>query len=203
MAPRTFQADALERFRPYLRLLARLHLDARLHDKFEPSDIVQEVLLKAVQAFGQFRGASEAELAGWLRRILARHLANAIRDRGRDKRDIRRERSLQAAIDEASLRLERWLAVEQSTPSLKAEFNEQLLLLAEAIDRLPETQREALTLHYLRGCKIEEIAERMEKSIAAVAGLVKRGLRQLREDLGPSNSSPPYMSEGFPRRFPP
>jgi RNA polymerase sigma-70 factor (ECF subfamily) len=190
MAPQTFQADALERFRPYLRLLARLHLDARLQDKCEPSDVVQEVLLKAVQALNQFRGASEAELAGWLRQILARHLANAIRDRGRDKRDIRRERSLQAAIDESSLRLELWLAVEQSTPSLKAEFNEQLLLLAEAIDRLPETQREALTLHYLHGCKIEAIAERMEKSIAAVAGLVKRGLRQLREDLGPSNSGP-------------
>jgi RNA polymerase sigma-70 factor (ECF subfamily) len=67
---------------------------------------------------------------------------------------------------------------------MKAEFNEEFLRLAEAIDRLPEAQREALTLHHLHGWTLKAIAERMEKSFAAVAGLIKRGLRRLREDLG-------------------
>ena len=189
MAQASIQSAALERFRPYLRLLARLHLDVRLQGKLEPSDVVQEVLLRAVLAFEQFRGASEAELAGWLRQILANHLVNAVRDLNRDKRDVGRERSLQAALDESSLRLEAWLAVEESTPSVKAAFNEQLLLLAEAIDRLPEAQREALTLHHLHGWKLDAIAGRLEKSLAAVAGLIKRGLRQLREELGPRPNS--------------
>jgi len=188
LAVPTWSPDALDRFRPYLRLLARLNLDVRLQGKLETSDVVQEVLVKAVQAFDQFRGSSDAEMACWLRQILARHLANAIRDLGRDKRDIRREQSLQAALEESSTRLENWLAAEQSTPSLKAEFNEQLLLLAEAIDRLPEAQCEALTLHHLHGWKLEAIAERMGKSVVAVAGLIKRGLRQLRKDLGDAAS---------------
>src|SRR6516165_7512544 len=128
-------AAALDRFRAYLRLLARLHLDPRLSGKIDPSDIVQDVLLKAVQALGQFRGASDAELAAWLRQILANHLANTVRDLKRDKRDIDRERSIDAALDQSSARLETWLAAEQSTPSLRAEFNENLLRLAEAIDR--------------------------------------------------------------------
>lgn len=178
----------LEKFRAYLRLLARLHLDVRLQGKLDPSDVVQDVLLKAVVAFDQFRGSTEAELAGWLRQILARHLANAVRDLGRDKRDAGRELSLHAAIEQSSVRLEGWLAAEQSSPSMKAEFNEQLLQLAEAIDRLPDAQREALTLHHLHGWKLEAIGERTSKSLTAVAGLIKRGLRQLREELGPPRS---------------
>lgn len=178
----------LEKFRAYLRLLARLHLDIRLQGKLDPSDVVQDVLLKAVAAFDQFQGESEAELAGWLRQILARHLANLVRDLGREKRDVGREFSLQAAIEQSSVRLEGWLAAEQTSPSLKAEFNEQLLLLAEAIDRLPDAQREALTLHHLHSWKLEAIAERTGKSLTAVAGLIKRGLRQLREELGPHRS---------------
>jgi len=179
----------LERFRAYLRLLARLHLDARLHGKLDPSDVVQDVLLKAVAAIDQYRGASEAELAGWLRQILARHLANLVRDLGREKRDVGRELSLQAAIEHSSVRLEGWLAGEQTSPSMRAEFNEQLLQLAEAIDRLPDVQREALTLHHLHGWKLQAIAEHTGKSLTAVAGLIKRGLRQLREEMGPPRSA--------------
>ncbi len=192
MTQRSLQADALERFRPYLRLLARLHLDVRLQGKLEPSDVVQEVLLKAVQAIDQYRGDSDAELAGWLRQILANHLVNVVRDLGREKRDVGREQSVQAAIDQSSIRLENWLVAEQSTPSLRAEFNEQLLLLAEAIDRLPEAQRQALTLHHLHGWKLGAISEHMQKSFTAVAGLIKRGLRQLREDLKPPLSDSPH-----------
>lgn len=181
-------AAALEKFRAYLRLMARLHLDPRLKGKLDPSDVVQEVLVKAVQALGQFRGTSEAELAAWLRQILARHLANTVRDLGREKRDVGRELSLQAAIEQSSVRLEGWLAAEQSSPSLRAEFNEQLLQLAEAMDRLPEAQREALALHHLHGWKLEVVAERLGKSVAAAAGLIKRGLRQLRDELRPPRS---------------
>ncbi len=61
----------LESFRNYLRLLARTGIDASLQGKADPSDLVQEALLKAHRHFAQFRGRSEAELAGWLRQLLA------------------------------------------------------------------------------------------------------------------------------------
>src|SRR5438477_3960739 len=69
----------LESFRNYLRLLARTGIDASLRGKADPSDLVQETLLKACQAFGQFRGQTEAEMAAWLRKILARNLADLVR----------------------------------------------------------------------------------------------------------------------------
>ena len=69
----------MESFRNYLRLLARTGVDASLQGKADPSDVVQEVLLKAHQGFDQFRGQTEAELAGWLRQILANTLADLVR----------------------------------------------------------------------------------------------------------------------------
>jgi RNA polymerase sigma-70 factor (ECF subfamily) len=172
-----------ERLRAYLRLLARLHLDHRLRGKLDPSDVVQQTLLQAHQALGDFRGRGEAERRAWLRQILARNLAHAVRDLGRAKRDVSRERSLEAALDASSARLEAWLAAEQSSPSQQVARNEQLLLLAEALADLPEAQRDAVELHYWQGRSLAEIGQELGRTPAAVAGLLHRGLKQLRGRL--------------------
>jgi RNA polymerase sigma-70 factor (ECF subfamily) len=173
-------ADRLERYRDYLRLLARLHLDPRLRGKCDPSDVVQQALLQAYQALGQFRGATDAELAAWLRQILARHLTHLARDLGRDKRDVARERSLEAALDQSSAQLGSWQAAEQSSPSQQAERHEEARRLAEALARLPDAQREALVLQHWHCWSLDEIGRHLGRSPAAVAGLIKRGLKQLR-----------------------
>jgi RNA polymerase sigma-70 factor, ECF subfamily len=46
--------------------------------------------------------------------------------------------------------------------------------------QLPEDQREAVELRHLPGCAVAEVAERLGKSQAAIAGLLFRGLKQLR-----------------------
>lgn len=110
----------LGRYRAYLQVLARLYLDERLRGKIDASDVVQQALLQGHQARDQFHGQMEPERASWLRQILARCLANAQRDFGREKRDVARERSLEAALD-ASSRLADWLANAQPSPAQQAE----------------------------------------------------------------------------------
>src|SRR5262245_8671787 len=173
----------LERFRPYLLLLARTQLDPRLKGRLDASDIVQQTFLQAHRALAGFRGTTDAERMAWLRQILARCLGHAARDFGRDKRDVAQERSLEAAVEHSSMRLEAWLAADQSSPSQRADRNEQVLRLAAALGELPEAQREALVLHYWQECTVVEIAELMGRSTTAVAGLIKRGLKQLRSLL--------------------
>ena len=91
------RAALFQRYHHYLHVLAQTQLGRHLRAKVDASDVVQQTLLQAHQARNQFRGGSEAELAAWLRRILANNLANAVRDLHRGKRDLARERSLEAA----------------------------------------------------------------------------------------------------------
>jgi RNA polymerase sigma-70 factor (ECF subfamily) len=176
------QPDTLgvENYRDYLLLLARMQLGPTSRNKLEASDMVQQTLLEAHRKRDQFRGQSEAEMAGWLRQLLAFNLADAVRAAGRAKRNVARERSLEAALDESSARLGAWLAADQSSPSRQAECHEQAARLAVVLTHVPETQRQALLLRYCQDCSIEEISRRLDRTPAAVAGLLKRGLRQLR-----------------------
>jgi RNA polymerase sigma-70 factor, ECF subfamily len=171
----------LSRFRPYLLMLARLQFDEALQAKLDASDIVQQTLLEAHQSLANFRGTSDPEKKTWLRRILGHNLADELRKFRRGKRNLHLEASLQAALDESSARLERWLAIEDGSPSDCAIANEQLVALAAALMKLPEDQRRAVELHHLQGVPSAMVAERLGRTEIAVAGLLRRGLQRLHE----------------------
>jgi RNA polymerase sigma-70 factor (ECF subfamily) len=173
----------LDHFRSYLLLLARIRLDRKLQGKLDASDIVQQTMIEAHQALESFRGDNPTAQAAWLRQILARNIANAVRDLTREKRNVTRERSLQADLDESASRLEGWLAADQSSPSRQAERQERALLLAQAIGSLPGQQREAIVLRHFQDSSLTQIAEELKTTTAAVTGLLHRGLKNLRKAL--------------------
>ena len=173
VAPQRFP---LEDYREYLHVLARLRLKSWLHDRIDPSDVVQQALLKAHQHRDQFRGQSEAQWRGYLRSILANTVADAIRN-------LPEEKVIQNALDQSSARLEAWVAAEQPSPSQRVRLEEQLLQLSDALSRLSEDERTALELRYLQDppWSLAEIAKHLNRpSAKAVAGLLSRGLEKLR-----------------------
>lgn len=172
----------LEHYREYLRLLARLQIDPRLRGRLDPSDVVQQTLLKAHERFDQFRGQTDGELRAWLRAILARNLVDAVRRFGRQKRD--RARSLENALEQSSARFEVLLASEEADPGLGALRAERLVELAEALAELPEEQRTAVELRYLHGMAVPDVAGAMGRSTVSVTGLLYRGMKSLRRAMG-------------------
>jgi RNA polymerase sigma-70 factor (ECF subfamily) len=174
---------SVERYRDYLRLLAGLQLGPRLRAKLDESDVVQQTLLLAHQNRDRFRGHSEREWLAWLRAILANALATAARRFGAEARDLGRERSLEAELELSSSRLEGLLAADQSSPSERAARGEETLCLAQALACLPPDERQVIELHHLKDVPVAEVAALMGRTRPAVAGLLFRGLRRLRELL--------------------
>ncbi len=88
--------------------------------------------------------------------------------------------SLEQAVDASSARIEAWLAADQSSPSERVGRQEDLLRLARALAQLPEDQRVVVEMHHLRGVAVADIGAALERTEAAVAGLLRRGLKKLR-----------------------
>ena len=175
--------ERLERYREYLGLLARLQLGVRLQGKVDLSGVVQQTLLEAHEAQQRCQDPSEPWKAAWLRQILANNLRDEIRKVSAQARDAARERSLEAQLETSSSRLEAWLASQQSSPSQHAMHQEQLLALADALGQLSADQRQAIEMHHLQGRPLADVAKAMGRNKGAVAALLYRGLKQLRERL--------------------
>ncbi len=179
----TDSALSWERDRRYLTVLAQTQLDPRWSGKVDLSGVVQQTLLEAHQAAAGLRAKESGQRLAWLRRILANNLSDELRKWATAARDARRDVSLEARLAESSLRLQNWLAADDPSPSSALQQEEQIRRLVDALQNLPEAQREALMLQHWHGWSLAEIAEHLDRTPAAVAGLLKRGLRQLRESM--------------------
>ena len=179
----TGQHTELERFRNYLRFLADIKLDRRLRSRVDPSDIVQETLLRAYDAREAFRGTDSGQHVAWLRQILMRTILHALRNARCAKRDIAREERLDGLLDQSSRRIEQWLAADGASPSQAVQQAEELVKIADAVYQLPEPERVAVVGYYWQQLTLAEISSELGRSVPSVAGLVQRGLRRLRGQL--------------------
>jgi RNA polymerase sigma-70 factor (ECF subfamily) len=165
-------------FRGYLKLLARLQLRTR-PGLGEPSDFAQEAVIRALRGFQQFRGTTEAELTAWLRKILSRCLADA----HRRQRPEGKPSQAVAQLDRSSHQLLAQIVGPGQSPSELFARREEAVLLADALERLPPDYREAIILRQVEGLSSEQVAERMNRSVASVRKLWARGLIELRNQL--------------------
>lgn len=176
--------EALKRHRSWLGLLARLQVGNRYRTKFDPSDAVQQTMLEAVKAWPQFRGTTDAELAAWLRAILARVLAHEFRRFGAvAKRAANLEISLDDALAESSRKLGNALAAPGTSPSGQFSRHERELQLADALAKLPSDYREVIVLRHFEGLSHEDIAQRLNRNPGAARMLWVRALARLRKEL--------------------
>src|SRR5262245_53971342 len=178
------RAPRPEEYRAYLMVVVRLFWDRRLQGRLDPADIVQQTLLEAHRDLHQYRGKSDEEFQSWLRQCLWHNLADAAKKMMVPGTNMLREAQILDALEESSSRFERLIAAEQSSPSELAVKDEQLLLMAAALERLPEAQREAVMLHKHQEMSLADVARQMGRTVAAVAGLYRRGIKKLRDDLG-------------------
>jgi RNA polymerase sigma-70 factor (ECF subfamily) len=177
-------AQILDSYRNYLRLIAVTCFPRQLRGKADPSDVVQDALVKVHESFHQFRGSTEQDLLAWMRSILVRLLVDFHRRFQGSERQVGRERSLEDLADRSSVILERLVDSRQESPSAHAHQREQSVLLADALARLAPDDREVIVLRNLMELEWEEVARGMGRSADAARMLWTRAVRHLGDQLG-------------------
>jgi RNA polymerase sigma-70 factor (ECF subfamily) len=186
----------LELYRNDLRLVARSLLGRVLRLRLDPSDLVQETFLDAHRDFAQFTGAGEPELLAWLRRILARNLADQARRHRAPGRDPRREESLEALIERPGDDAHELLAgrLPSPSPSAQASRRERAVLLADALADLPADYRDVILLRNFEHLPFDQVAARMGRSPGAVRMLWARALERPNSPLRAQSSPRAWCS---------
>src|SRR5262245_66392299 len=93
-------SQALATLRPYLSVLARMHLDRRLWAKLDPEDLVQSTCRDALEKWDQFRGQGDEQLKGWLRQMLLHNIWDVVRHFQQQKCNVQLEESLEQSRSE-------------------------------------------------------------------------------------------------------
>ena len=126
---------------------------------------------------------TSAEQAAWLRRILARNVADALRTAGSLKRDVARERSLEEKLDQSSARLGAWLALDQPSPASTRSSTSRRFCWPMHWHAFPSISARRSSCITGRDARWPKSAPLLDRTTSSVAGLLKRGLKQLRAEL--------------------
>ena len=166
-----------------LGLVARVLMPVKLRRHLDSSDLVQQTLEEALRDRTKLEAMPEPERFTYLRRCLNHNLIDAVH-----------KFKAVGEVQNSSVRLESWLSDQGSLPGDRLLREERFRHLADALALLPENQRTAVELKHLQGLSARDIAVQMGCTETAVGGLLRRGMRELRDKLGAtsgaSNASP-------------
>jgi RNA polymerase sigma-70 factor (ECF subfamily) len=175
----------LDRNRDTLAVLAPVQIGRRLQVKLDVDDLLQEVSLEALRDIGQLRGSSEGEFLSWLRTILGAIVSNQVRRYfGTQRRDVRRDRPIEAKVGSSSGTWDRSLVAPDTSPTQRAARHERAARLAEAMETLPEVYHQVIVLRHFEGLGFAEVAHRMGRTEDSVKNIWVRALHRLRGLLG-------------------
>ena len=142
------------------------HAYGMVGDSDAAADLVQDSLVKAYTRLGT---CDPERFAAWLFRIL--------RNRCKDYLKSRRRRDVPLLDDGPHA------APLSDDPGLTLERSELGKVVAEALSRIPESQREAFLLKHVEGRSYEEMADLLDAGISALKMRVMRAREALQEML--------------------
>ena len=169
---------------PQLRFLAQRQMDPTLAARVDESDILQNTNFEIARDITKFRGTTVNEFEAWIATILRNNVKHLVHKHIlAQKRSIRKERRIDPIVNDNESRPKLPLPAKQSTPSQRAMRGEAAIRLSRELAELPHDQATAIRLRHLEGYSLQQLTEHFQRSESAVAGLLKRGLRTLRERL--------------------
>jgi RNA polymerase sigma factor (sigma-70 family) len=148
----------------------------RVADEADAEDILQEVFFEFVEAYRLMKPIEQA--GAWLFRVARNRIIDRFRKRSRE-----RQREEPVNEDGERIALEDLLPSSDAGP--EAEYARSVLLAAldDAIDELPEEQREVFIAHEIEGRSFKEMAEETGLSVNTLLSRKHYAVLRLRERL--------------------
>lgn len=172
--------ELLARHRPALVAFVSLRLDPAVRGRLDPSDVVQEAQADMAKQLPDYLARRPMPFHLWARKTAYNRLLNARRDHRAGRRDVAREAD---APQQSSLVLARRILSPGPTPSEAAVAAETAGRVAEALEGLPEDDREILLMRQADGLPYEEVAELLGVTPAAARQRYGRALIRLQRIL--------------------
>lgn len=142
----------------------------------DAEDLAQDVFVEVFRSLGQFR--EESKLSTWIYRIAVTKSLDHLRRLNRKKRfsSLKRMIGITDPADAIA-------APFRENPAEAFAGSERAVLLQNALDSLPESQKTAFLLSKQEGYSNQEIAEILKTSIPAVESMVHRAKKKLHDKL--------------------
>ncbi len=163
-----------------VRWMVRLRMGKELRSKLESMDLVQNTLIQALDGLGNFSYRNEGDFIRWLAKIVENEVRGDARKMHANKRDIRKEISLDRNSPQADAKHAiAFDPIQNTTPSIIASRKEDLARLERALDQLRPEYKEMIVMAKIEGLSYREIAHRQGKSSEAIRKLVSRAIAEL------------------------
>jgi RNA polymerase sigma-70 factor (ECF subfamily) len=182
----------LSAHRDVLRRMLALRLDPALARRLDASDVVQDVLLEASQRLEAYLANPVMPFHLWLRQIAQDQMIDAHRrHRQAQRRSLDREQPLRPATGTpSSLDLASAAFIDRDlTPAAAAMRKEWAERFRQAVDQLPDEDREIILQRHVEQLSNQEVALLWQLSEAAASMRYLRALRRLRALLGEEEKS--------------
>jgi RNA polymerase sigma-70 factor (ECF subfamily) len=177
----------LERHRRSLQRMVAARLHAGVARRVDASDVVQEALANASGRLADYLRNPQLPFHAWLRQITRDRLADVYRRQLAAKRTVACEQSVVAERSDASAPAAR-VPDAELTPAAALMRKELAERFNQAVDELPDADREILLMRHSEQLTNSQAAELLGLSEAAAGMRYLRALRLLRAKLGETPS---------------
>lgn len=169
--------DLLHEQLPALQAFLRLRTARALRERESHVDLAQSVCREAIESRDNYRHQDAAGFKNWLFTLARRKLAERDRHWKTDKRNIGRERRPRASDDDGGNLVSQYATF--TTPSMVAGWQEEVARIESAFDRLPDEQREVISLVRVAGMSHKSAGEILGRSEDSCRQLMHRALVRL------------------------
>ncbi len=179
----------LLRYRERLKRMVQIRMDDRLSCRFDASDVVQDALLSASQRVHRYADGPRVPFYVWLRQIARDRLADLYqRHVVTQKRTVLREQKWGLSQDSVMKFVQQFgdLGTEPDRLAIQQEMQTRLY---QALECLPDNDREIVVMRHLEQMTIAEIAAACMVSEGAVKMRQLRAVRRLRAAMHDNSSS--------------